>query len=230
MSMRQPESVDATRLWDKECVKWRLKELTRYFIEKFVKEDLEKFAMEHKKAWKPVPRYPYNSCDTRDMFYERARGEALKILEAERQAFVDYHAERIKKTLNVVMKRLNFLVFSELGKGKVYVERMLVPSGEGGYDERDVSYFEHYPEGIQILQQIEGVKSRLSEFQDYVPYFNKELSDLWKETTELATLEVIWKNDKEKEKQKKSGIESMGDKKKKSKGKGHKRKILGWNL
>jgi len=210
LSIRKPESVDATRLWDKECVKWRLKELTRSLIAKFVKEDLEKFAMKHKKAFKPVPAYPYNSCDTRDMFYERARGEAIKMLEAERKAFVDYHADRIKKTLNVVMKRLSFLVFSEIGKGKVYVERMLVRNGDG-YDERDVTYFEHYPEGIQTLQQIEGIKVRLSEFQDYIPYFNEDLNKLWKETTELATLEIVMIDEK-KEKQKKSGTKSMENK------------------
>jgi hypothetical protein len=38
---------------------------------------------------------------------------------------------------------------------------------------------------------------RLSEFQDYVPYFSEELKKLWHEAHDLATLEYVRKEDEE---------------------------------
>jgi hypothetical protein len=66
--MRQPNRVDATMLWNEGCVKSRLDELTTLLIQKFVKEDLENFAMEHKRAFKSVPPYPYDSTQIRERF------------------------------------------------------------------------------------------------------------------------------------------------------------------
>ena len=191
---RNSEGLSPTMVFDQGCAESRLKELTNLIIQKFVEEDLKIWAKEHRLKGETVPIYP--SEQIHEKFYEKARREAERILEAERHNVVEQRSEYIKTTLRLTIKRLQFLVMTEHGKGKIYVEKKLEPDARGNYKETDVPYFESYPEGIARLEQIDGVRSRISEFRDYVPYFSdEELKQLWKEALDLASLEIVRKEE-----------------------------------
>jgi len=162
-------------------------------IAKLTEEDLKAFALKYKKRFEAVPLYPLNQFEIRDKFYEQARKEAVEILEQERKNCVEYRSGYIKNTLNNAIKRLRLEVFTEHGKGTIYVARkvVLVDSGKGLYEERDVMYFETYPEGVDKLNRINLTLGQISEFADYIPYMNQECLQLWKEASDLANIGIV---------------------------------------
>jgi len=191
---RSGQTLSPNAVFDEGCAETRLKELTLLFITKFAHEDMEKIADEARRAFKPIPPYEHGG-DTflYEKFGEQARKEALKILEAERKAVVEYRAEYIKNTLNIIIRQLRFLVFTDKGKGKIYIKKMQIEGriGQNAPSEREVSYFESYPEGIEHLERIGRVLNRLSELNDYVPYLSVELRDHWIQAKALANLETV---------------------------------------
>jgi len=187
--------LSPTAVFDKQCAETRLKELTLLFITKFATEDMEKIADEARRAFKPIPIYEHGG-DSEFLyakFGEQARKEAEKILEAERKALTEYRAESIKKTLNIIIRQLRFLIYSEHGKGKIYIKKVPIEgkTGQNAPSEREVEYFESYPEGVEHLERIGRVLSCFRELNDYAPYFSIELHDLWRQAQDLASLERV---------------------------------------
>jgi hypothetical protein len=189
----QPASGDLSPsvVFDEGCRESRIRELTDKIVNYILlQRELKAWALEHKKRFENIPTYPLQENYAR--LYEEAHKEAVRIVEQERKNVVEARTNYIKTTLNLAIRNLRGLTFTEKGKGKVYIEKKLVPSYSGcGYDERDILYFEKYPEGEQRFQQISQAISRVSEFRDYLPYFSGELTALWKEFSELESFEFI---------------------------------------
>jgi hypothetical protein len=203
MSARSPETLGHAQLFDEGCTSSRLKELTQGFIGQYVKEDLKAWALEHKKAFSEIPLYPLNEEEIQNKFYEKARGEALKILEEERKNYVDYLTSYIRTTLQSLIRRLRPLVYGidEKGKScklKIIIERKIVRDDERRtFEERDVQYVGDNE--TERYNQIVLLQSRLNEFPDYVPYMSQELRELYSEASNLANLEVVRKDAKTQE-------------------------------
>jgi len=181
-------------IFDEGCAKSRVEELTRLLISNFACEDMEKMADEQRRAFKPVLPYPLNDQEILAKFSEKARQEAFKILEAERKALVEYRAESIKNTLNIIIRQLRFLVFTAEGKGKIYIRKVPIEgkTGQNAPSEREVEYFESYPEGIEHLERIGRVLNCFREVNDFVPYMNEELTALYQQARGLASLKRVW--------------------------------------
>ncbi len=188
------EGISPTQVFDKGCAETRLRELTTNIIQILVQRDVKALALEHKRAFEAVPPYPLKDDEILEKFYKDARKEAERILEAERKNVVDQRAEYIKNTLKIVIRQLQMLVQTEHGKGKLYIERKVVQDNSGSYRERDVTYFEFYPEGVERAEQIGRVSEKLSAIRDYIPYLNAELAELWKQASDLANLEIVRKD------------------------------------
>jgi len=202
MSFRVPPrtgNIDPTSVFDEGCAESRIEELTKLIIAKLTEEDLKAFALSYKKKFEAVPLYPLNATEIRDKFYEKARKEAVKILEQERKNCVEERSQYIKNTLNLIIKQLRLIVYTEHGKGKFYVKKEPLKGvlPKDAPLERDVMYFEgDNAAGIERYQQICRVLGRLGEFQDYEPYMNQELLDLWNEASQLGNIEIVWKDKK----------------------------------
>jgi len=183
-------------IFDEGCVKSWLTETTNKLISLYAMEETQKMADEQRRAFKPIVGDPRYSDFTfiSEKFGEKARQEALKILEAERKAFVEARAESIKNTLTIVIRQLKFLVFTDKGKGKIYIRKVPIEGkvGQNAPSEREVSYFESYPEGIEHLERIGRVLNCFAELNDYVPYMNEELTALYQQARDLASLERVW--------------------------------------
>jgi len=204
ISPRSAETLDHTRLWDEGCVKSFIEETTKNLIEIYSLEDMRAMAMKQKRAFQPVTPYPLSEVEVRDKFYEKAKQEALKILEQERKNYVAFHSDRFKKIISQIIKQLQFLVYyvDENGKpqkGKIIVERKVVLDdvAKGTWIERDMQYFEIYTaEGIERVNQISGVMARLNELSDYIAYGDIELQELYRQALDLQP-EIIWEKKKD---------------------------------
>ena len=194
---RSGENLSPTAVFDGQCAESRLEELTKQIMQIFVHEDLENFAMEHKKAFKPIPLYPLNEAEINEKFYEKARKEAERILSQERRNVVEQRSQYIKNTLNIIIRQLRLLVFTEHGKGKIYLKKEPI-SGQchpNNPSEREIFYFETYPEGIERYNQIMQQKGRLNEFEDYFAYMTQDLIELYQQASALAELEFVGEKD-----------------------------------
>jgi hypothetical protein len=196
---RSGETISPTQVFDLQCAETRLKELTQLIIAKFVQKDLENFAMEYKKAFKPVPQYPLNEAEIKQKFYEKARKEAERILEQERRNVVEQRSEYIKNTLNIIIKQLRLLIYTENGKGKIYLKKVPLEGNVGSNSPpfRDILYFETYPEGIERCGQIMQQKSRIDEFSDYFQYMPQDLAALYQQASTLANVEFVGEKEKD---------------------------------
>jgi len=189
----QPASGDLSPsvVFDEGCRESRIRELTDKIVNYILlQRELKAWALEHKKRFETIP--PYRLEENYARLYEEAHKEAERIVEQEKKNVVLARTIYIRNTLNLIIRRLRFLTFTEHGKGKVYIEKKFVHADRGsGYDERDIPYFEKWPDGEQRFQQINAAISRVSEFRDYVEYFSDELTALWKEFSELESFEFI---------------------------------------
>jgi hypothetical protein len=194
----QPQhDLDPTVVFDKGCAESHLKQLTQAIIEQLKWIDINNRVLEDRKAFKTPSIYPLTETEVYEKFHIEAQAEAEAILEVERKEVVENRANHVKNTLNNAVKTLQFLVYTSKGtKGKVYMERKLVRDPRtGSFEERDVQYFESYPEGEEKFVQICNA-SRHCGFGDYVPYMSEELKALWVKYSDLASLEsgVVVKN------------------------------------
>lgn len=194
---RGASSLDHTKCWDSGFVKTRLEELTRLFIAKFTHDDLLKMAMKAKRSFKPVPMYhPENPHYGRETFSEKARKKAEKVLEQERQNYVDGRAEKDKTVIVEIARKLRFMVWSVNEEGqpeklKIIVERGSSPHPKGGVIIHDVMYVADHD--FVRFRQIIMLKNRLEQLRTYAPYYSKEIKKLYEEAMDLATLEVVRK-------------------------------------
>jgi len=181
-------NADPTSVFNERCAESRLEELTKQVMQILIEQDQENFAMEHRKAFKQgFPQYSLNEAEIKEKFYEKAYKEAMRIIDQERRNVVEQRSEYIKNTLNIIIRQLRLLVYTESGKGKIYLKKVPVEGhvGENSPSERDILYFETYPEGIERHEQIGRVLSRLSEFSDYIGYASLELQQLYRQAIDL---------------------------------------------
>lgn len=189
--------ADPTSVFNEKCAESRLEELTKLIIAIYIEEDLKTWAKEHRLKGENVPPYPQDQI--KEKFYEKARQEAIKILEQEKRNVVENRAKYIENTLNIIIKQLRLLVYTEHGKGKVYLKKVPVEGnvGQSNPHERDIMYFETYPEGIERYQQIGQQKSRIEEFNDYFEFMNEDLAALYQQASALANVEFVGEKEKD---------------------------------
>lgn len=198
MSARSGETLDYTQVFDKGCVDSRLHELTMHFISEFAFDDMRARAKAQRLAGEPTTNYPLNQAETIEKFTERAKVKALKTVEQERKNLVDYQTPYIKMVLERVLKRLRYMVYNVDEKGKVskvkiVMEKIAQADNRGQWETRDVQYVGN--RDIERFESICRILEQASQFNGYVPYFNEEVSKLWKEVSELGNLEHIRKED-----------------------------------
>jgi hypothetical protein len=198
---RPPENLCHTYLFDEGCVKTWLTETTNKLISLYAMEDMEKMVDEQRRAFKTVTSYPLNEIDVREKFGEQARKEALKILEEERKNYVEFKLPYIKNTLEQVIKRLRNLVYAVDEKGKPFKLQIIVEKvqivgsvGQGSPSMRDDVYV--LDRDYERLNQIALVRGRVTEFEDYFPYMNEELTALYQTASSLGSLEYVTKEEK----------------------------------
>jgi hypothetical protein len=187
----QPQdNLDPSVVFDKGCAESHLKQLTHAIIYQLKWIDINNRVLEDRKAFKTPSVYPLTEDEVYEKFYKEARAEAEAIIEVERKHVVENRATHIRNTLNLAIKTLQFLVYTPRGtKGKVYTERKLIRDPRtGSFEERDVQYFESYPEGEERLNQI-SMATRNCDFSDYVPYMSEELKALWVKCGDLSHFE-----------------------------------------
>lgn len=193
--IKPQDNLSPTQVFDEGCAESRLEELTQLIMEKLVEKDLKQFAREHREKHEPVPPYPYNEIQIREIFYEKARAEAIRVLEQERKNVVKARENYIKNTLNHIIRQAKLLVFTADGKiGKIYRKKEpivgSVPRDSPSF--RDVEYFEDdCPAGRERYEQIVRLKGRLAEFNQYSAYMSPELQSLLAEANNLLNLEVV---------------------------------------
>jgi hypothetical protein len=190
MSARDGQNLDHLSVFHEGCVDTRLKELTQYFIGQFATEEMRQMAMEQRKAFKQIDPYPFNQEEVRQKFFDRAKLEAEKILEQERQNLVDFKSDYIKTVLTQAVKSLNQLVYDSTGaKYKMLVEKAVSPDPSGRWDSRDIVYVGDH--NFALLDLIGKVSGRIKQFNDYRPYLSEELKALFQEADSLSSLEIV---------------------------------------
>jgi len=195
---RDPRSLSHVPLFDEGCVRSRLQELTSALISEFATEEMRKIADTAKRSFQPIPVCDWHPVELEQKYGEQAQSEAKKVLEQERQAYVDYIADYIKQNLTQIISRLRYLVWTvdeneKPCKLQHIIAKEMAADIRGNWDYREVEYVANHD--VERLQQIRFMSHRLTAFRDYVPYFNKELKKLWQETTELTTLETVKKGE-----------------------------------
>ena len=184
------EWADSTPIFEKGSVKTRLLQLTTTIMGILVSQDVKAMAKDHRKQGDIPPPYPLGADEIEEKFGGQARAEACRILEAERQLYVDRRSASIKTELTRIVKALKLLVLVDGRKGKHYIEKRVEKRGKD-FDLVGVPYFESYPEGVDRLLQIHGVAMGLNGIRDYAPYLAPDLKALFDEADDLGTLEIV---------------------------------------
>jgi hypothetical protein len=204
LTPRGSESLDYVQTFDEGCLKTRCNELIQGFISKLEKEEHDKLreeeyrkALEEKKPPKPFHWRELSQGEKTERYFEKAEELAEKVIEQERQNYVDARTERDKKQLEAIMKRLRFLVFTvdeeeKPYKLKIIYEHILKRNSRGDWHKKTIQYVGDHDE--ERLHQINTMKNKLRELKDFVPYYPEEVKELYEEASELATLEVVRKN------------------------------------
>lgn len=198
MRARKGRNLDHLRLFDEGCVKTRVDELTKAFISELALEEMRDIADRARRAFKPIPSAPrYSQQALIEKFGEEAERKAKEILLQERQNLVDARMEYIAKTLRQIIKQGRFLVYTvdeedKPRKVKIYVEKMSQRDRLGKESIlSDVLYIESYPSGVERLNQIWSLKTKLGRFRDYEPFLNDETYKLYHDASELLSLETV---------------------------------------
>jgi len=204
IAIRNPETLSHTYLFDEGCVRTRLDELTRAFISKFETEAMQRIVDKAKRNFEPIPTFNFIQSELEQKYGERAKEEAQKILEQERQLFINSRTETIKKALTQIIQRLRFLVYAVDSEGKPYKLQIFMEKIAHYNSNGTVSFPQELYVGDRDFERAKDIlntSARLKEFELYLPYFSEELKDFWNEATELGNLEWVDK-DKEKEEEK----------------------------
>lgn len=175
---REGEGLSPSQVFDCGCAKTRVQELTELLIGEYALEDMRKLADKQKRAFEAVTPYPYVD-QIRERFFERARQEALRILEVERKNVADFHTPALKRYLETYMKQLRF-VLDDRKPFPVYQEESwnltLQAKTVTAYSKHEIiNRFSHLLQG----------------FVDFRPYLNEELTAMWKEADMLASQETF---------------------------------------
>lgn len=193
---RKGRTLD-TLIFDEGCAKTRVNELTQLFISKLQHDDLLKMVDKARRAFKPIPTFKLPEGKNREEVYgERARKLAEKVVEQERQNYVDARAEKDKDMIVEITRMLRFMVWTVDEKGKptklkLIVERIVRPTDQGGT--HDIQYVGDHDFGR--LHKISSLKKRLWQLKQFVPYYSKEIKKLYNEATYMGSLEYFHKKD-----------------------------------
>lgn len=185
---RSVPSLDYVKLFDSGCVKTRLDELTRGFMAKLIHDDMLKMADKARRSFKPVPMYNPGGINLSEKFGKKAREEAKKILELEREAFVKSREEKLFNKLTFIRDKLRAYMFSVDEEGKVvkatFVSRVV--HGAHSYHENYASFF-GTDKDRDRMKVINDLNRSLSQDAYMIPYSSEEIKALWKEIGKLIT-------------------------------------------
>lgn len=184
MRARDGNELSPIQVFDSGCAESRVRELTGHIIEEYVEADLKRHAKEYLRNFEPVPPYPLNNAQILEKFGSIARQEALKILEQEKKNIVDFQSPYIKKVLQTYLKQLKFVLFDDQKPFKRYEEEVWKPDSNGENPRKTVVSYTR-------SEIIHRWTARLTDFSDFRPYLNDELSALWKEADALASQENL---------------------------------------
>lgn len=159
-------------------------------------KEQQKIVDKAKRAFKPIPIMTSSYTQLQEKFGDKARKKAFKVLEQERQNYVDAKSDYITNNLKLIIPQLKFLVFvideeGKARKGKIYFEKISKRDPSGNWRLVDVGYFENLQQGVERLAQIGLLRNKLGVFKDYVPYMDKATLALWREAQDLASLEMV---------------------------------------
>ena len=196
---REGKNLDML-IFDQGCNKTRLNDLTQRFIAKLQHDDLLKMADKARRDFKPIPMFELPKDKNIEQVYgAKARKLSEKVLEQERQNYVDARAEKDKNLIIEIIRKLRFYVWTVNEKGepqklKLIVERVVRPTDQGGI--HDIQYVGDHD--FERLRQINAMKNRLGQLSLFVPYYSEEVKKLYDEARELSDLEYFYKENKEK--------------------------------
>jgi hypothetical protein len=194
---RGASSLDYIQCFDEGCVKTRRNELIEGFIAELAHDDMLKTADKARRAFKPVQGFELpKDKNISEVYGDKARKLAEKVLEQERQNYVDGRAEKDQKVIEEIKRKLRFMVWTvneegQLEKLKIFVERVTEPNYRGDYHTHDIQYVGDRDK--ERLRQISMLRDRLERFRAYVPYYSEEIKKLYEEAMDLASLEVVRK-------------------------------------
>lgn len=203
---RDAGSLDYGTVFDEGITRTRLNELTQAFMAKLMKEDMEKMTDKARRAFKPVPRFQLpQDKNIEEVYGERARKLAEKIIEQERQNYVDARAERDKTLLVEIKRKLRSIVWTVDDKGKATkLKRIVERVAKGNRGICEVHYVGDHD--FERLNQINRLKGRLNQLSSFIPYYPEEIKKLYNEARAVASLEYEYKK-KEKPKPQPRSIE-----------------------
>lgn len=187
---RSGDSIEGMTVFEEGCAKSRVNELVERFAFEMAHEEKRELARAERLKGEIPPSYPYSN-EIMQRFGEKARTKALEILEKERFACIEYRTPYLTMVLKDVRRRLRSLVFDSNGKKhKIFFEKVPV-EGSVAIDNpsmRDVRFVGDHD--FERLNQIEFLKVRFSEFEQYARYMNPELLSLYREVVDLSTFEM----------------------------------------
>jgi hypothetical protein len=200
-------------LWEEHHMRRRINELTEAYLAELIDADMVNESREAKKrflAWKegdgvvdPAPRYhPDDLNYGRRTFLEQAKKSAEETFEAERKNYVSAREERDKAMIVEIGKKLKWLVYVVDDEGKT--QKLKIIQEAGHYIIREsrlagqmmpctLQYVGDHD--TQRLEQITALRNRLLELRDFVPYYEDETQKLYAEALDLATLEIVGKEE-----------------------------------
>lgn len=184
MNPRDGNSFSPTEVFDVSCAENRVRELTQLIIGELVEVDLKRHAKEYRQKFEPIPSYPLNNAEIQEKFENIARQEAINILEKERKNIVDFQSPYIRKVLETYIKQLKYVLFDDQKPFKRYEEEVWKPDSNGENPRKTVLSYTR-------SEIIHRWTARLTDFSDFRPYLNDELSALWKEADALASQERL---------------------------------------
>jgi hypothetical protein len=210
---RTANSLDPVKLWEENHVRRRMDELTEAYLAELTEADMIDETREAKKAflqWKhgdppvdPAPRYhPENPNYGRNKFLEDAKKSAEETFQAERKNYVSAREQQDKAMLIEIAKKLRWLVWVVDEEGKTQKLRIIEEAGyykirEGREAGQNIPCTVQFvgDHDTKRLEQIRSLQSRLLELKDFVAYYSEEIQKLYAESLDLATLEIVRKEE-----------------------------------
>jgi hypothetical protein len=177
-------SVTATEVFNKGCAETRLLKIASMLIQNYVREDIKNYARECRLRGDPVSMYPLTEVQIIEKFGDRAKTEALKILEQERKNIADFHSPALKRYLETYIKQLRYVLMDDGKPFKVFQEESWNPDYTGKSFRKVITPYTRHEIIHRFTHLLEG-------FVDFRPYLSQELSSLWNEADALASQEGL---------------------------------------
>ena len=191
---RDSASLDYAKCYDSGLIKTRRGQLIRGFMTQLELEDQQKAREKHFKKElrlkKPLPTQhwtPLSQGERNDRYFEKAKKMAEKVLEQEKQNYVDARAERDKNIIEEIKRKLRFLVWTVDEEGKPMKIKVI----EERLPNKTIQYVGEH--NFERLHQINMLRNRLEQIRPLVPNLKKDIQKLYEEALDLACLEYVRK-------------------------------------